>query len=173
MKFLELAKKRYSVRNYQEKKVEQEKLALILEAGRIAPTAVNKQPNHFLVIQQAAGLEKLAKGVNAHGAPLAVIVCTDKDTAWTRPFDNHSMTDIDASIAADQMMMCAEDLGLATCWLTYFQPEIIRQEFNIPSNLVPVNILAIGYSADETPQSPDRHNKTRKPLDSLVSYESF
>lgn len=173
MDFLKLAKQRYSVRAYQGKDVEKEKLNAILEAGRVAPTAANKQPNHFLVVEEDEHLDKLSRCTVSHGAPAAIIVCGDKEAVWERPFDSHKMIDIDATIATDHMMMCAEALGLSSCWLTYFDPEVLRKEFNIPANLVPVNILILGYSADETPQSPDRHDKTRKPLADMVSYGSF
>ena len=71
-----------------------------------------------------------------------------------------TVKDIDSSIATVHMMMCAQDLGLSSCWITYFDPAIVHKKFNIPSNLVPVNILAIGYGADR-PQSPDRYTKTK------------
>jgi nitroreductase len=80
-----------------------------------------------------------------HGAPLAIIVCADKNTAWVRPFDQANMIEVDSTIAADHIMLCAQDFGLSSCWITYFNPAIIRRDFNIPDNLVPVNILAIGY----------------------------
>ena len=172
MNFLELAKKRYSVREYQPKPVETEKVNMILEAGRVSPTAGNQQPNHFLVLTEAVDLKKLEKGTSPHGAPLAIIVCADKNSAWVRPFDKTSMADIDASVATDHMMMCAEDLGLGSCWITYFEPEIIRKEFNIPNNYVPVNILVIGYPAGN-PASSTRHSNTRKPLNDMVHYKSF
>lgn len=173
MTFIDLAKKRYSVRNYQTIEIEKEKLDTILQAGRVAPTAANQQPVHFIVANDQESLQKLSKGTNAHKAPLAIIVCADKNTAWVRPFDKHSMVDIDATIATDHMMMCAEDLGLSSCWLTYFEPEKICNEFNIPANLIPINILVIGYSADKAPQSPERHSKMRYPISDLVTFGSF
>jgi nitroreductase len=170
--FLDLAKSRYSVRKYRRRAVEAEKLTVILEAGRVAPTAANQQPCIFLVLNNEESIEKLCKACNPHGAPLVIVVCADKKTAWIRPYDKASMADIDSSITADHMMLCAQDLGLSSCWITYFDPAIVRKEFNIPYNLVPVNILAIGYGAEE-PQSPDRHTQTRKPLNSMVKYSSF
>jgi len=170
--FLDLAKSRYSVRKYENREVEAEKLTAILEAGRIAPTAGNQQPCIFLVLNNEESIEKLCKACSPHGAPLAIVVCAEKTTAWVRPFDKANMSEIDTTIAADHMMMCAQDIGLSSCWITYFDPKIARKEFNIPDNIVPVNILVIGYSADE-PQSPDRHDETRKPLDSMVKYSSF
>ena len=82
------------------------------------------------------------------------------------------MIEVDSTIAADHIMMCAQNLGLSSCWITYFDPAIIRKDFNIPDNLVPVNILAIGYG-DDKPQYPDRHERTRKPLSSIVKYTTF
>lgn len=168
MNFIDLAKQRYSVRSYQSTPVDQEKLAVILEAGRIAPTAANCQPNRFLVLNQPDHMSKLAKAANAHGAPLAILVCGSRSNVWTRPFDHHSMLDIDAAIATDHMMLCAEDLGISSCWLTYFDPAMIRREFQLPDDLEPINILVLGYSADTAPQSPCRHDKTRIPLEDMI-----
>lgn len=170
--FLALAKSRYSVRRYEKKAVEEEKITAVLEAGRVAPTAGNQQPCTFLVLYNDTSLEKLSKACTLHGAPLAVVVCADTNTAWVRPFDGASMADIDSSIAADHMMLCAQDLGLSTCWITYFDPTILKEQFHIPDNLKPVNILAIGYGAD-APQSPERHSQTRKALDSMITYHTF
>lgn len=172
MNFLDNAKKRYSVRSYKSLKVEQEKLDLILEAAHVAPTAANLQPVRLIVVQEKEGLAKIEKAANIYNAPLAVIVCADHSTAWTRPFDKKQTGDIDASILTDHMMLQASELGLGTVWVCYFKPDILSQEFNLPANLEPVNILVIGY-ADEEPADPDRHRKTRIPLDTLVAYEKF
>lgn len=172
MNFLDNAKKRYSVRSYKSQKVEQEKLDLILEAARVAPTAANLQPVRLIVVQEKEGLAKIEKAANIYNAPLAVIVCADHSTAWTRPFDKKQTGDIDAAILTDHMMLQASELGLGTVWVCYFKPNILSQEFNLPENLEPVNILVIGY-ADEEPADPDRHGKTRIPLDTLVAYEKF
>jgi len=170
--FLSLAKERYSVRKYKNTPVEIEKLNAILEAGRVAPSACNLQPLVFLVIKNAEGIAKLTKGCNPFAAPLAVIICADTTTAWVRKYDNKNHGVVDAAIATDHMMLCAQDLGLSSCWVCWFNPEIIRTEFNIPEHIVPINILPIGYS-DEEPQSPDRHEHSRKPLEKIVKYGMF
>jgi nitroreductase len=172
MDFLELAKKRYSVRKYEEKMVEEEKLLKILEAGRVAPTAANLQPQRLLVIKQKEGLEKLKKGGNVHGAPLAIIVCSDHNTSWKRKLDGKDSADIDASIVTDHMMLEATKLGLGSIWVCAFDADIIKKEFNIPKDFEPINILGIGYSAAPV-ESPDRHDTKRKSLDSIVFYETF
>lgn len=172
MRFFELAKTRYSVRNYTTQKVTDDQLAQILAAGRVAPTAANRQPQRLLVVQSDAGLEKLAKAARIFGAPLAIIVCADHDTAWVRGYDHKSATDIDASIVTDHMMLQATELGLGTLWICAFDPKIVRQEFHLPKHIEPINILVIGYACGAV-KSPDRHAAERKPLDETVRYESF
>ncbi len=172
MDFLSLAKQRCSVRKYKKDAVEKEKLDKILEAARVAPTAANIQSHRLLVVSSNEGLQKLGKGVNYHGAPLAIIVCGDHANVFVRPYDKKDMVSIDATIVANHIVFEAEDLGLSSCWLTYFEPSIIRSQFNIPNNLEPVAIIALGY-ADTTKASPDRHSRDRKAVEDFVYYESF
>lgn len=172
MDFLEIAKKRYSVRNYLPKKVENEKLMKILEAGRVAPTGANKQPQRLIVVQESEGLGKISQATNIFGAPLAIIVCGDRNKAWKRPFDGKNIVDIDASIVTDHMMLQATALGLGSVWICYFKPDVIRSGFNLPDNLEPITILAIGYAGGEA-ASPDRHDQLRLPLSEIVSYEKL
>ena len=172
MDFLEIAKKRYSVRSYSDRKVEGEKSDKILQAAHIAPTAANLQPVHLIVVQKKDGLEKIGKGANIYGAPLAIIVCADHNKAWVRPFDKKKTSDIDASILTDHMMMEATELGLGSVWVCYFKPDVIRKEFSLPDNLEPINILAIGYP-NEAAADPERHSQNRIPIKELVSYEKM
>ncbi len=172
MNFIEIAKKRFSVRCYKDKGVEKEKLQMILEAAHVAPTAANLQPVRLIVVTSREGLEKIGKGANLYGAPLAVIVCADHAKAWVRPFDKKQTSDIDASILTDHMMLQATELGLGSVWICYFNPDVIRREFGLSDNLEPVNILAIGY-ADEEAADPERHLQTRIPVKELVSYETI
>ena len=172
MTILDTIKTRYSVRKYEKRSVEQGKVNAILEAAHCAPTAANMQPQKILVVQNPENLEKFSAGANTYNAPLVMLVCADLDTAWVRPFDGKNMVDIDASIVTDHMMLKATELGLGSCWITDFDPEAIRAAFNLPENLVPVNILAIGYAADK-PQSPDRHTQTRKALNQTVTFETL
>lgn len=172
MDFLNIAKSRYSVRSYTNKKVEKEKLDKILEAAHIAPTAANLQPVRLLVVQEESGLTKIGKAANIYNAPLAVIVCSDHAKAWKRPFDGKQTIDIDASIVTDHMMLEATELGLGTVWVCYFKPDIIKSEFDLPEGLEPINILVIGYT-DEQPANPERHSTQRISLSELVSYEKL
>ncbi len=168
---IELAKSRHSVRRFQKSEVEENKMNVILEAGRIAPTAANQQPCKFIVLK-GDELKHLEGTCNYYQAPLVIVVCSDKNITWKRPYDGRSMIDIDATIATDHMMLCAEDLDLSSCWITYFNPSILIKNLNLPSNLVPINILAIGYSL-EPEKSLDRYNSDRKSLSTIVHFSKF
>lgn len=172
MNFLEIAKKRYSVRNYLDRKVEREKLDKLLTAAHVAPTAANLQPVRLIVVQSDEGLNKIGKAANIYGAPLAIIVCSEHTKAWTRPFDRKQTADIDASILTDHMMIEATELGLGSVWICYFKSDVIKREFGLPETLEPINILAVGYSG-ERPADPERHAVQRIPLSDLVYYESY
>ena len=169
MEFLKLAESRFSVRNFKAQKIEPEKLDLILEAGRIAPTAANIQPVKVLVIQSDENLAKIGKAANVYNAPLALIVCADRSSAWVRPFDKMQTTDIDATVVTDHMMLEAADLGLGSVWVCYFKPDVLKKEFDLPENLEPINILAVGYPADgiSVPK------KQRKDMESFAAFEKI
>ena len=84
----------------------------------------------------------------------------------------HLTGDIDAAILTDHMMLEATELGLGTVWVCYFQPDVIRKEFDLPDNLEPINILVIGYGNEEAADT-ERHDHLRIPLTDLVSYEKL
>ena len=162
MDFLKLAKKRYACRKYLSRQVEPEKLELILEAGRVA--------QRLVVVQSKEGMERLARCTRDFGAPTAVIVCADTSEAWTRKYDGKNISDIDASIVTDHMMLAAASLNLDTLWICMFKPEAVREEFALPANVEPVNILLIG---DGPAADPNRHDTLRKPLSATVFHERF
>lgn len=172
MNFTDIAKARYSVRSYCDRKVEPEKLAQILEAAHVAPTAANRQPVRLLVVQSEEGLARIGRAANIYHAPLAVIVCADHSREWVRPFDGKPSGDIDASILTDHMMLQATELGLGSVWICFFKPDVLRRELQLPENLEPVNILAVGYADGERPDA-GRHASERIPMEQLVSYEKI
>lgn len=172
MSVLEIAKKRYSVRKYTEDQIFPEILLKILEAGRVAPTATNSQPQRIIVIQSTEGLAKIAKAANVFGARTVLLVCGDEKEAWKRAVDGKSSLDIDTSIVTTHMMLEAEDRGVGSLWICSFKPDVIRKEFSLPENIIPISILALGYPADEA-KSPDRHRQMRKPLGETVFFENM
>jgi nitroreductase len=167
--FLELAKRRYSCRAYTPDKVREEDLQKILEAGRVSPSAHNNQPYELWVIRDEDTIKKLQKAGNLFDAPLVIVVCGNRATAWKNSYDAFQSTEVDAGIVTDHMMMEATDIGLATLWVCKFDRNVVRHIFDLPSNLEPINILLIGYGRDE-PKSPDRHDQTRKKIEELVHY---
>ena len=169
MEFYDLLRKRYSARKYLPKKVESAKLVQILEAARIAPTAKNLQPIKIIVCDNEESLDKISKAANIYGAPMALLVCGDLDKAWHREWDGKLSQDIDTAIVTTHMMLEATNQGVNSVWVCNFKPDIIRAEFNLPQNLVPVNILVLGY-ADGEPPSLERFKERRKKLDEIVSY---
>lgn len=172
MDFLELAKKRCSVRKYQTRMVEEDKLLKILEAGRVAPTAANFQPQHMIVVKSVEGLDKIKKCANVYGAPLAIIVCGDHRVSWKRRLDGKDSLDVDVSIVTTHMMLEAAELGLGTVWIGSFDPAGIKKDFGIPEDIEPIDILLIGYTGVEL-VSPDRHDTARKQLGDMVHYEKY
>lgn len=172
MNFLDLAKKRYSTRNFLQKPVSDADQALILEAGRVAPTAANRQPQIIIVIDDPEALNKLANCCNVFSAPLAFVVCVDHQLSWKRSYDAKDAGDIDASIVTTHMMLQAAELGLGSCWICMFNPKLLRESFNIPDHIEPVNILVVGNETGK-PKSPDRHDTQRHPLSEMIVKNTF
>lgn len=168
MEFNQVIRIRHSVRNYIEKPVSETDLLQILEAGRLAPTGVNYQPQRLYVVQSAEGLAKLQLAAKTFGAPVAILVCADVNEGWTRSYDGKKITEIDASIVTDHMMLAATDLGLGTVWVCQFRADILREQFDLPDNQVPVNILIIGHTDEARDAEVPR--RTRKPLTETVFY---
>ncbi len=176
MDFTTIAKKRCSIRSYQDKAIEPEKLEAILEAGRLAPTGVNLQEQRILVVQSEAGIQKMAEAVvkpEAYTAKAFLVVCAEKDAAWVRKFDGHNIYEIDASIVTTYMMLKATELGLGSLWVCRFKEDVLREAFQIPEAYVPVNILCLGYANEEAIKPTDRYDTDRKPLSETVWYEHF
>jgi nitroreductase len=173
MDFMELIRKRYSVRKFDSRQVETEKLLAILDAGRLAPTACNYQPYKILALETPTEIEKLRKGNPCiYESPVALIVCADHEHTWKRLADGHDYADIDATIVTDHMMLAAAGLELGSVWIGAFDPENLRAEFKIPPQFEPVNILLIGYPAGEI-GAQTRPDKRRKPLEETVVYGTF
>ena len=172
MDFLELARERYSVRKFASKKVENEKLDAVLEAGRLAPTACNNQPQRVLVLNSAEALAKLKDCTPYHfSAPLALIVCYDNTVSWKRSYDGKDMGEVDASIVTTHMMLEAAALGLGSTWVGYFDPQKVRSAFALPENVVPVAILPMGYPHETSVPNP-RHGE-RLPLSATTRRDTF
>ena len=168
MNILDIARKRFSARSYSNREIPQETLDIILEAAHVAPSAANLQPVRILVIKSDEAKKKLSKAANIYNAPIALLVCSDTSKSWTRPFDGMKSTDIDASIITDHIMLTATEQGLGSVWICYFKPDVIKNEFDLPENLEPINILAIGYTDEKSDIT--RHAGERIPKEELITY---
>lgn len=167
MDFLELAEQRYSVRGFAPRPVEQEDVDRILRAAGAAPTAHNNQPQEIIVVRSPEGLEALKRCTECHyDAPLAFLVCYDREKSWKRSYDGRDSGQVDASIVATHMMLEAAQLGVGSTWVMYFIPEAVRAEFGLPDRVEPVAILVMGYPDAQ----PSPRHLERRPLADYVSY---
>jgi nitroreductase len=171
MDFKTLMSSRYSVRKYKPEILTKELINEVLEAGRIAPTAVNRQPFVFVVVNDPEKLKLLQEAYPRDWfkqAPQVIVVCGDHKTAWKRSVDGKDHTDIDLAIATDHMTLRATELGLGTCWVCNFDPAKVSKTLNLPGHLEPAVLLPIGHPEEvEVPQ------KNRKSLSELVVFNGY
>jgi nitroreductase len=173
MKFIKLAEERYSLRKFSEKPVEKEKLDLVLQAGRFAPTACNYQPQRILVIEDEEALAKFKICTPCHfNAPMALLICYDNTVSWKRNFDGKDSGDNDVGIVVTHLMLQAAELGLGTTWVGNFDPANIKKEFSLPENIVPVALLPLGYPAEDAAPN-ERLHYHRRPIEETVFYNHF
>lgn len=167
MNFQDLVLKRYSVRQYQKTPIEQEKLDAVLEAARLAPTAANRQPFRIFVIDVEKHKEHLQKMYHREWfvqAPLVIGIAAVTDEAWTRRFDGENYAVVDATIAFDFLILQAADLGLGTCWIAAFDPDVARELLDLPPGWQPLAFTPLGYPADEW------REKKRRDTSELVTF---
>ena len=168
MDFLELSHIRFSVLEYENRPVEQEKIDKIIEVAISAPTACNYQPQRILVIDDDEGRQKLNRVVpSKYNIPVAILICYDKQECWIRPMDGKASGDIDASIVATHVMMEATELGLGSIWVMYWDPEKMKAEFELDDEIEPSALLVVGYKSEKA--KPRQGHLTRKrPEDILM-----
>lgn len=196
MDFIDISKKRVTVRKFSQTPVEKEKLMKILEAGRWSPTAINAQPQRILVLNTPENLAKVkefctfgydqkyvdlsnecddkANGkINLYyGAPLVLFVCYDETECWVHPQTGVKSGETDATIVATHMMLEAASLDLGSVWISYFDQEKARKLLNIPENWKSVCMLYIGYPAEDF--VPNTHlGGHKKPLNETCFYNDI
>ena len=158
MNVMEAINKRCSVRSYQGRPVEKEKIDKVLEAARLAPSASNRQEWRFIVVQDRDTRQRLMKAAKNQafvGEAPVVIACCAKS-------DEHIMTcgqmcyPIDVAIAIEHMALEATEEGLGTCWVGAFYEDQVKEALGIPQDIRVVELLALGYSAKPSPIHKDR-----------------
>ncbi len=167
MDFEDVIRKRTSVRKFSNKRLEQEKLDKILEAGRIAPTAKNLQPFKIFVINTLEGIKKIDKATKCrYNSSTILLVCGDKDKAYKK--GDYSTYEMDSSIVATHMILEATNLGVDNIWVMMFDNDKTKEEFNLGENIEPICLIPIGYKTDDCPTNPQ--HDIRKDLSELVTY---
>ncbi len=163
MEFSEVIKKRYSCKKFDGRPVAGEQLDAILEAGRLAPTAKNLQEQRIYVVQTEEGLAKIDKLTPCrYGASTVLVVAFDTEHVFTYPGGKHSSGAEDASIVATHMMLAAENAGVDSCWVNFFDPELAAKELGLPENEEVLMLLDLGYAAaDAKPLAPHSQRKER------------
>lgn len=163
-------KKRRSIRKYKPKMVEKEKLFKVLEAGRLAPSAANKQPWHFIVITDKKIKNELKKAYDKDWfveAPIIIVACANPKEAWKR-VDGTEYWMVDVAISMHQMVLCATEEGLGTCWIAAFDEEAVKKALGIPDHIRVVAMTPLGY-----PDEFKEEVKDRKPLNHIVHFEHW
>ena len=161
MEFNEVLSKRRSIRKYKETLIKRETILKILEAARVAPSASNKQPWHFIVVENKETIKQLAKSEWAAKAPLMIVGLADQEAS-----PNWCSNDL--GIAFQHIALAVTNLGLGGCWMGQTgREDMIRKLLDVPDRLKPVAVMPIGVP-DENPEQ-----KARKSLSDIVSYEKF
>lgn len=147
MEFRELIKERYSCKRFKSEQISKEQLGYILNAGRVAPTAKNAQPQRVYVIQSEEGLKKIDEvTICRYNAPTVLLVAYSNDGIYCYPGTTKDSGAEDCAIVATHMMLAAKDCGVDSCWLNRFNPDEAKAAFNLPENETPVLLLDLGYS---------------------------
>ena len=159
-------KRRRSIRKYKRTKVEKEKLMKVLEAARLAPSAMNRQPYIFVVTSDMETIQKISSACNQQwDSPTIIAICSFPDKAWVRD-DGEEYWKVDAAVAMTNLSLqaCAE--GLGTCWIAAFKEDEIKQILGMQKARV-VAMTPLGYPAEE--KGPVTN---RKSIDELVQFKS-
>ncbi len=170
MNFIELSKKRITVRKYSDIVVEKEKLDLMLEAGNTAPTAKNLQPQRIYVLQSKEALDKLDTLTPCrYGAGTVLLFTYNADEEWKNPKQDGIYSGVeDVSIVATHVMLQAAELGVDTTWINFFGNAELEKAFELPENEHSVLLMPVGYRAEGTEPFPTHVQK--KSLDEIVKY---
>ena len=169
MTFRDLAEARFSLRNYDSRPVEQEKIDCLLDCVRVAPSAVNFQPCVFYVVTDQVLLAQLQDCYNRDWfktAPMCIVACGNHQQAWHRKLDGKDHTDIDVAIAVDHLTLAAVDMGLGSCWICNFDAQKCAQVLDLLEGVEPIAMVPIGYAATD-----ERPLKKRKSHDELFVYK--
>lgn len=181
MNFSDLIKHRQSVRKYLDKPIEKEKLDQLIEAVRLAPSASNSQPWKLIIVDQPELKNEVAKATYntlvrfnkfAPQAPVIAVFCLEEPKLITRIGASLQQTEyplIDIGIAASHFCLQAEELGLGTCMIGWFDEEKVKQLLHIPEKTKVALLVTVGYPPEDYPL----RSKQRKKREEMSSYNSY
>lgn len=167
---LEAVRTRRSIRSFDDKLVEKDKLLKILEAARLSPSANNNQPSQFIIVSDKTIRESLLPAY-AHQwfikAPVIIVACSLPSNAWARQ-DGETYWKVDIAIAVQNMILVAHDLGLGTCWVAAFEEDEVKKVLDIPKGVRVIAMIPIGYPAEQKLSVIER-----KSLEEIIHYEHW
>lgn len=171
MDFVSFVASRFSVRSYDSaKQVEEATLQRILEAGRLAPSAANRQPWKIVVVRNRALLQQMHRAYSAPWfmqAPVVLVVKGMREEAWVRRYDGWNSLETDLAILMDHLILAAQAEGLASCWISAFDPTVLGEVLGLQSGEEVFAITPLGYPVEgEAAIRP----KQRKSLDEVVEW---
>ena len=165
MNFEDVIRKRFSTRSFKDEKISREQLDKILEAGRIAPTAKNNQPQKIYVIESVDALNKINEcSPCIYGAKTVLLVCSNKDLAFHK--ENYSTYEMDATICATHMILEATNVGVDSVWVEMFDNDKVKNLFGIKEE--PICLIPLGFRTDD--YVPSIMHSMRKDINEIVEY---
>lgn len=167
MEFDKVIRERCSIRGFKQEPVEKDKLDQILEAGRLAPTAKNSQPQRIYVLQSDDALNKINEASPCiYDAKTVLLVCSNTEEAFHK--GDYSTHEMDASIIATHMMLEATNQGVDSVWVEMFDNNKVKELFNLPQGIEPICLIPLGYRREDV--TPSEKHFSRKPLEETVFY---
>lgn len=170
MNVIDAIKTRKSVRSYLDKPIEEDKLNAVLEAGRHAPSATNRQEWRFVIVRDPEIREKIAEAAGGQTfvgeAPVIIVACAETDSYVMRC--GQLCYPIDVAIALDHITLAAAEAGLGTCWIGLFDEKKVKEILGIPEKIRVVALMPLGYSTD-----PSSKEKSRLSLGKIVKYDRW
>jgi nitroreductase len=164
MKLKKLIESRYSVRAYLSQTVEEDKINYILECARLAPSACNNQPWKFFIIRNQSVISCIQESYKREWfktAPVHIVVCKDSSISWNRTTsDNKDFGDVDAAIAAEHICLAAAEIGLGTCWVCNFNPDLLTEVLNLSPNVEPIAVFPLGYIDTDKSRPTEKKRKS-------------
>lgn len=165
MSLIDFILNRRSIRRYEKKEIPKEVLVQILEAGRQAPSAVNKQPIHFVIATDSEikkGFSNFLFNRFINDAPAVIVGCADVNSLLTGKW-----AVVDMTIALENMVIAAWTLGVGSCWIGAFDEDKVKELLKIPSKWKVVALVTLGYPAEQPKQ------RKKKKFDDLFTFNSF